>query len=154
MPSVRSSFRLSRRARIRLGYVSLGLVLAGVAAATYAIALPAHATRRPHAVVARSTTTSAPPSAAEFAEDFVGATNQYARAKGDPTRISHPHCIRTAQDHALFMCAYTATKPGAPSKCYLMQARWTPDAESSFTVLLAGRTTRCGSLREAVHSLR
>jgi hypothetical protein len=35
-----------------------------------------------------------------------------------------------------------------------MQARWTPERASSFTVTLAGRTERCGSLREALRSLR
>jgi len=35
-----------------------------------------------------------------------------------------------------------------------MQARWTPERASLFTVTLAGRTRNCRSLRDALHSLR
>ena len=34
-----------------------------------------------------------------------------------------------------------------------MQARWTPNRASAFTVTLSGRTRKCGSLREALQNL-
>src|ERR671936_1275812 len=145
--------RLSRRARLALSYVVLGLVLCGAGAATYTVAAAQTAAphRKKHAArAARSASVpDTPPSAAVFAEDFVGATNQYAKLKGDPKRVGHAHCVQTSADRTLYMCSYRVSRPGSPAKCYLMQARWTPDADASFTVLLAGRTARCGSLREA-----
>jgi hypothetical protein len=39
------------------------------------------------------------------------------------------------------------------SECHLIQARWTPNATSTFTVTLSGRVARCGSLREALDSM-
>jgi hypothetical protein len=35
-----------------------------------------------------------------------------------------------------------------------MQARWTPERASTITITLAGRTRRCGSLRQALDSLQ
>ena len=94
----------------------------------------------------------APPTATEFADVFVGATNQYAKEHGDPARLVRPHCVAAAPGR--YMCAYTVAKPGARSTCHLMQARWTPDRASTFTVTLSGRTRKCGSVREAIKSLR
>jgi hypothetical protein len=51
------------------------------------------------------------------------------------------------------MCSYAARKPGAPTQCHIMQARWTPNRASTITVTLAGRADRCGTLREALRSL-
>jgi hypothetical protein len=92
------------------------------------------------------------PSAAEFARAFVGTTNQFAAEHGDPTRISQPHCVQASPGH--YMCSYVATRPRVPRECYLMQARWTPQKASTITITLAGRTARCGSLREAIDSLQ
>jgi hypothetical protein len=91
------------------------------------------------------------PSAPEFARVFVGTTNQYAADHGDPRRISKPDCVQASPGH--YMCSYVATRPREPRKCYLMQARWTPERTSTITVTLAGRTRGCGSLREALDSL-
>jgi hypothetical protein len=90
-------------------------------------------------------------SASEFAQMFVEATTRYAIAHGDPARIRDPDCVKAAPGR--YMCAYAVEKPGARRTCHLMQARLTPDAASSFVVTLAGGTSRCGSVGEAIASL-
>ena len=92
------------------------------------------------------------PSAPEFGRIFVGTTNQFAAANGDPKRISRPDCVQASP--GAYMCSYVVRRrSGAPRECFLMQARWTPKKDSSITITLAGRTGRCGSLREALDSL-
>ena len=90
-------------------------------------------------------------SASEFAQMFVEATTRYATAHGDPARIRDPDCVKAAPGR--YMCAYAVEKPGARRTCHLMQARLAPDSASSFAVTLAGRTSRCGSVSEAIASL-
>jgi hypothetical protein len=92
------------------------------------------------------------PSATEFGRALVGTTNQFAAATGDPTRIGHPHCVQASPGS--YMCAYSSKRPGEPRECHLMQGRWTPEKISTITVTLAGLTGRCGTLREAIHSLQ
>jgi hypothetical protein len=106
----------------------------------------------PAAGIARTADKPRFPSAAEFAHAFVGTTNQFAAEHGDPTRISQPHCVQASPGH--YMCSYVAKRPRVPRRCYLMQARWTPQKASTITITLAGRTARCGSLREAIDSLQ
>jgi hypothetical protein len=94
--------------------------------------------------------TPATPSAAEFAAEFIGVTNQYAKEHSDTGRAGHAHCVQAAPGR--YMCAYRVTRNGT-SRCHLMQARWTPDQASTITVTLAGRTARCTTLKEAIRSL-
>jgi hypothetical protein len=107
------------------------------------------ATRPPQARA--TTSTRAFPSAAEFGDAFVATANQYAKDHDDPARINKPDCVQAAPGR--YMCSYTVLNPGAPEECHLMQAQWTPQAASTITVTLAGRTTRCGSIGEALNSL-
>jgi hypothetical protein len=95
----------------------------------------------------------APPPASEFARVFVGLTAAYARTldAGQP-RIGHAHCVQPVPGH--YMCSYALARAGRPLECHIMQALWTPRRASTITVTLAGRTARCGSLREAIASLR
>jgi hypothetical protein len=51
------------------------------------------------------------------------------------------------------MCSYGALKPRTPEARHLMHARWTPQAASTISVTLAGKTPRCAPLREPVDSL-
>ena len=53
-----------------------------------------------------------------------------------------------------YMCSYAVTGPAAATECRVMQARWTPKKASTITVTLADRAARCGSLREALHTLQ
>ena len=98
----------------------------------------------------------ATPSAAEFAAQFIGVTNQYAKEHGDTAQVGNSHCVQAASGH--YMCSYTVTKNETIAKnetatCHLMQAQWTPGRASMITVTLAGRTARCGTLREAIRTL-
>jgi hypothetical protein len=93
------------------------------------------------------------PSASGFAAVLVSSTTAYAKAHGDPRRIMRPDCVEAAR--GLYMCSYLEIRmPGDPGRCHLLQARWTPERASSFTVTLAGRTRSCRSLTDALHSLR
>ncbi len=92
------------------------------------------------------------PSAAEFADMLVGTTNQYAAANRHPARIANPDCVQGSVGR--YMCSFVKKHSGGARECRIMQAKWTPDTASSFTVTLAGRAARCGSLREALLSLQ
>jgi hypothetical protein len=92
-----------------------------------------------------------PPSADEFGRRLVAVTNAHATADGDARRIGRTDCVQPVPGR--YMCSYSVSEPGRPTACHLMQARWTPDAASTITVTLAGRTQRCGSLRDALASL-
>lgn len=94
----------------------------------------------------------APPTAAEFELVLTGTTDAFARDQGKRVRLTNAHCVSPRPGY--YMCSYVSTAPGARGRCHLMQSRWTPDTPSSFTVTLAGETARCGSVREAVRSLR
>jgi hypothetical protein len=94
---------------------------------------------------------TATPSAIQFAHNFIGVTNQHASQTGDGARVGNAHCVQAAPGK--YMCSYLVTAKGART-CHLMQAQWTPDRSSAITVTLSGRTGRCGTLREAIQSLR
>ena len=129
-------------------YAAVVLVACGTALAVFLLA-PAARTEQAAAQAAPAVRTT--PTAAEFAHNFVGTTNAYAEASGDRTRIGNADCVQASRGH--YMCSYSAKKPGAKAECHVMQARWTPNRASTITVTLAGRTTRCGSLDEALRSL-
>jgi hypothetical protein len=92
-----------------------------------------------------------PPSASGFAALLVSSTKAYAKAHGDPRRIVRPDCVQPVRGH--YMCSYEVRTRGDAAGCHLMQARWTPERPSRFTVTLAGRTRSCRSLRDALRSL-
>jgi hypothetical protein len=123
-----------------------GLVACATAGATYALADRAHRTKTLPRMKA-----DAAPSAAEFATGFVRLANHYAAVHADPVRLSGADCVEASTGH--YMCSYAAGTPGGAKECHVIQARWTPRKASSFTITLSGRTTRCGSLREALSSL-
>jgi hypothetical protein len=121
------------RSALALFGLVLGLALAG----------PAQADRR----------VDAPPPAHEFARVFIGLTAAYARTlDAEVPRVAHAHCVQASPGH--YMCSYGLARAGRPLECHIMQALWTPRRASTITVTLAGRTARCGSLREAIASLR
>jgi hypothetical protein len=132
----------------RAMYAVLALVASTTAAAVYLLA-PASPTQSMVAEAAASSPRT--PTAKQFAHNFVGITNAYAESHGDGRRIGNADCVQASR--ARYMCSYTAKRPGAPSQCHIMQARWTPNAASTITVTLGGRADRCGSLREALRSL-
>jgi hypothetical protein len=95
-------------------------------------------------------TASATPSATQFAHAFIGVTNKYASEHGGGALVNDAHCVLAAPGH--YMCSYRVTVQGMTT-CHLMQAQWTPENPSAITVTLAGRTSRCGTVREAIRSL-
>lgn len=87
------------------------------------------------------------PTAAEFGRALAGTANQY----GSDAKLTRTHCVQAKPGR--YMCSYAVVRKGH-SECHIMQGRWTPDAASTITVTLAGRTGRCGSLRDAIQSLQ
>jgi hypothetical protein len=141
------------------GYLLFPLAAAAAGIAVYAISAALAAPAQTHALpgpgappdrVAR--VVSPPPGPAEFASDFVGTANAYAKAHGDPARLANPDCVEASPGH--YMCSYAVTRPGRPRECHLIQATWTPHRASTFTITLSGRVRRCRTLREAIRSLR
>ena len=95
---------------------------------------------------------AATPSAAQFAQSFVGLTDLYAVDHGQRARFTRVHCVQAAP--GMYMCSYAIARPHRRPECHIMQATWTPDRASSITVTLAGRTRRCRGLHDAIASLR
>jgi hypothetical protein len=113
-------------------------------------------TAKPQTVSASVTPTdaapAAPPTAAEFGRILTGTANAYAEAHGEETRVGRARCAQGAPGH--YLCAYTTTESGGRPVCRVVQARWTPQRLSTFTVELSGVAARCGTLRQAVQTLR
>lgn len=94
----------------------------------------------------------APPSASNFGAMLVMTTTDNAKAHGKSLKLERVDCVEPKRGR--YMCSYNLRIPGRPDACHLIQARWTPGRASIFTVTLAGRTARCQSLSDALHSLR
>ena len=84
-------------------------------------------------------------SAAAFARALSGTANQFAST----AKIANVHCVEG--DPGDYMCSYAVLRQGR-MQCHLMQGHWNA-ATMEIEVTLAGRTKRCGTLRDAVHSL-
>jgi len=149
-----------RTLRLPLG-AFLAALLTSAAIAVYAIsATLAAPARKPgaatpatvhHAARLSASALDSPPSASEFAVEVVGTTTAYANANGEKARIANVSCVQASSGH--YMCSYAVVRPGRARECHLMQAIWTPNRASTYTVTLAGRTHACGTVREAVRSL-
>jgi hypothetical protein len=135
------------RLRPRAVYAGLALVACGAAALTFLLV----GTATPHGTPAQAAVPSGSPTALEFAHKFVGTTNAFAAASGDTARIGNAHCVKASQKH--FMCSFSSKRPGFAPECRIMQAVWTPNAASTITVTLGGRSERCASLEDALQSL-
>src|SRR5438132_11354210 len=83
----------------RFGYVILAVAACSAVAAGYAIAGQL------------TLSAAAAPSAASFAQQFMGITNASAKANGDPARTYRADCVRASRDH--YMCPYAVRTPGA-----------------------------------------
>lgn len=95
---------------------------------------------------------SASPTAAEFGSELVATANAYAKTHRRTARLVDPDCVEADPSH--YMCSYAVVRPRRPRECHLVQVTWTPSRSSAFTVTLSGRVRRCGTLREALRSLR
>jgi cellulase/cellobiase CelA1 len=92
------------------------------------------------------------PAASEFARVVLSTTTAYAEAHGGTARITNVDSVQASPGH--YICSYAVTRPDDAGECHLMQATWTPNGASTYTVTLAGRVHRCRTLREALRSLR
>lgn len=149
---------LSRWKGRRTVYSLLALTAVAAGVAVYAISAALAAPAKEHVASAPAPRphrapriVDAPPGPSEFARDVVGTTTAYAEAHGAAARITDVDCVEASSGH--YMCSYAVTRPNRRRECRLMQATWTPNRASTYTVTLAGRVHRCGTLREALRSL-
>jgi len=85
-------------------------------------------------------------SAAAFGRALAGAANEF----GGSAKIVNVHCVQG--DPGNYMCSYAVLRRGNRLECHLMQGSFSQDT-LEIEVTLAGRTKRCATLRDAVHSL-
>jgi len=130
-----------------IGYGLVALAACGAVLAISATMRDGTSTARGAVILVEPT-----PSAVEFGVIFVETANSFAASQRDSARVSNADCVQGSAGH--YMCSYVSKRRGAAKTCHVMQARWTPGAASSYAVTLAGRAARCGSLREALQSLR
>lgn len=174
-----TSLRIRALLRPRMLHALVGLSACAALVATYSVAAltgaPDTSTRPARAAATRSTPRAslpaavaetyepvvisasarapeAPPSAAEFGKRLFAMANAYAAQQGQAVRLGRADCVQAAPGR--YMCSYASRTPGQAAECHLLQARWTPEAASTFTVTLSGRVARCDSLRAALRSLR
>ena len=83
---------------------------------------------------------------AAFGRALAGAANEF----GGSAKIVNVHCVQG--DPGNYMCSYAVQRRGGRLECHLMQGTWSQDT-LEIEVTLAGRTKRCATLRDAVHSL-
>lgn len=138
--------------------VSVALFVTAVACGTYGLggwsaSGSRTATAAPSAAPAtRADSLHGPaPDAREFARELTGMANQLAAQSGNKARLDKVDCVSPRRGK--YMCSFALLRPAQQAECHLIQATWTPAAVDSFKVTLAGLTTRCGSLREAIDSL-
>jgi hypothetical protein len=144
---------IARAGQSPVGFLMLAVVAVVVGLGTYFSAGLGAAKAPPPRVqhTGASLQFGPPPDAAGFADVLVSVSNAFAVKQGDPTRLSHAHCVQGTRGH--YLCAYLVSRPGRADQCHLMQAEWARERASSFTVVLSGRARRCGSVREAIRSL-
>jgi hypothetical protein len=107
----------------------------------------------PAPVPARAPSLHGPaPGPAEFARQLAGMANQLAMEQGEDERLDRVDCVQASTGH--YMCSYAVLRPSRPIECHVIQAIWTPTQVDSFKVTLSGLAGKCGSLREALHSLQ
>jgi hypothetical protein len=127
-------------------------VACAVAAATYVLGYRVESEGAALAPVAESLHGDAP-GPTEFARQLAGLANQFAAQAGDNARMAKVDCVQGAH-RGHYMCSFALLRGTRPEECHLIQAVWTPTAIDSFRITLSGRAGRCGSLREAIHSLQ
>jgi hypothetical protein len=115
-----------------------------------ALGAPTHGSH--HTESRRAAIAVPPPAAAEFARVVADATTSYATQNGDNSRVANVDCVQASRGH--YMCSYVLIRPSLPRECHLFQATWSPGDGSLYAVTLAGRVPTCGTLREALRSLR
>ena len=131
--------------------LSISLLLGAAALAVLAVPAALGAPVRGSAA-ARTSIAVPPPTAAEFARTVADSTNLYAKRAGGRAKLTNVNCVEASTGR--YMCSYALTWEGLPRECHLMQATWTAGDGSLYAVTLAGRVRTCGTLEEALRSLR
>lgn len=148
----------------RGGMVALGLIACVVAGVTYLVPthLSSHDARSATRIVSSRSAKSgsangsihaeATPTATQFAVLLVTASNVHGAQHHQPQRLQNADCVQASRGH--YMCSYAVVRPRQAAECHLIQAEWTPNAASDFTVTLSGRVSRCATLKDALASLK
>jgi hypothetical protein len=136
--------------RIRAISLTAATAVLAVVASSGALGAPARGSR--HTEPQRSAIAVPPPTAAEFARTLADTTTIYAKRSGDKSRVANVDCVQASRGH--YMCSYALIRAGLPPECHLLQATWSPGDGSLYAITLAGRVHTCGTLRDALRSLR
>jgi hypothetical protein len=95
-----------------------------------------------------------PPTAEAVAVQLAGVVNAHA-AKVGGGKIGHVSCLQGSP--ASYACSYVRIESVKGSSCALAILRWTPHADSTFTVQTSGRValapSECGPVRKVLHVL-
>jgi len=131
--------------------VAAALVAAAVAASVvFGAQLMTQGTKAARA----ATFVSRPPTAEAVAEQLAGVANAHA-AKVGGAKIGHVSCIQGSPSS--YACSYVRIVPAKGSSCAVAILRWTPHADSTFSVQTSGRVdlapAECGPVRKVLHVL-
>jgi hypothetical protein len=114
-------------------------VLAATTAA--GVVLAANVVSSGHAAVVTTVRSPAgprttPPSAARVELELVGAANAEGTRAGGGT-IAHASCVQGSPGS--YACSFVRREPGRAGTCAVAILSWTPDGDSTYTVVTAGR---------------
>lgn len=136
--------------KIPIVCVTTGTAMLAVVFSSGALGVPAGGSH--HTEPRRTAIAVPPPAAAEFARVLADTTTAYAKQNRDKSSVANVDCVQASRGH--YMCSYLLIRPSLPRECHLLQATWSPGDGSLYAVTLAGRVPSCGTLREALRSLR
>ena len=142
---------LSRRS-FRLAVVVGGTTIAAATAVGVVFAAQLVTGPRPAVPHAQRVT---PPSAAEVVQHLVGVSNAHAMATGSAARIGKASCVEG--DPGSYVCSYVRGVSPGDRVCAVAMLKWTPNGESTYTVLQSGRVDLapgdCGPVTKVLHVL-
>jgi len=125
----------------------------GVVFAAQLVTGPRHVVAHPQRVTNAQRVT--PPSAVEVAQHLVGVSNAHAMATGSAARIGKASCVEG--DPGSYVCSYLRVSPASAGVCAVAMLKWTPNGQSTYTVLNSGRVDLapgdCGPVTKVLHVL-
>lgn len=144
------------RRGFRLAAVVGGATIA--AATATGVVLAGHIANRAHAAnhtPAFHKATRATPTVSQVEGQLAGVVNAHAAATGRSERIEHVSCITGGPGS--YACSFVRTAPSQSGICSVAILRWTPDGDSTYTIVTAGRVAlaaaACGPVQKVLHVL-
>jgi hypothetical protein len=155
MPRSPQSSQVLGRRGFRLAVVIGGVTIA--AATATGVVLAGHFVNPPHALAhaAVQKTARVTPTTSQVEHHLAGVVNVNSEAIGKAVRIEHVSCISGSPGS--YACSYVRSTPSRPGICSVAILNWTPDGDSTYTVMTAGRVAlsaaACGPVTKVLHVL-